>query len=165
MDQIVRPGACRRPADSRFVARPAAAAGASRAPDRRSPPAPVNARQFVPGPGHAARTSISTISRWRTCTRCRASSRRLRSRSIPGGTSYILVKYKGDARAAGVGAERAGLGRRRRAGSVVKIHSDSDKPPAIPPPPAPRNSAAPAAAAGPRPDPPSRASRRGRAEQ
>src|SRR5439155_7897951 len=52
----------------------------------------------------------------------------------PGGTSYILVKYRGD-----IAQLAAALGARgwvvESAGSVIKIHSDSDKPPAMPPPP------------------------------
>ncbi|MBV8907904.1 MAG: heavy-metal-associated domain-containing protein [Sphingomonas sp.] len=53
----------------------------------------------------------------------------------PGGTSYILVTYKGD-----ISQLAAALSGRgwvvEAAGSVVKIHSDADKPPALPPPPA-----------------------------
>jgi hypothetical protein len=52
----------------------------------------------------------------------------------PGGTSYILVTYKGD-----VTQLAAALAARgwmvESAGTVVKIHSNSDKPPALPPPP------------------------------
>jgi hypothetical protein len=53
----------------------------------------------------------------------------------PGGTSYILVTYKG-----GVGQLAAALSARGwvvdlAQGSVIKIHSDSEKPPALPPPP------------------------------
>jgi len=52
----------------------------------------------------------------------------------PGGTSYILVTYKGD-----ISQLAAALSARgwavEAAGSVVKIHSDADKPPALPPPP------------------------------
>jgi hypothetical protein len=53
----------------------------------------------------------------------------------PGGTSYILVKYKG-----GLSQLAAALGARGwvidlAEGSVVKIHSETDKPPALPPPP------------------------------
>jgi hypothetical protein len=52
----------------------------------------------------------------------------------PGGTSYILVKYKGDI------SQLAAALRARGwvvdfSGTVVRIHSDSDKPPAMPPPP------------------------------
>src|SRR4029078_5600285 len=51
----------------------------------------------------------------------------------PGGTSYILVKYKGDI------SQLAAALRARGwvvdfSGTVVRIHSDSDKPPAMPPP-------------------------------
>ncbi len=53
----------------------------------------------------------------------------------PGGTSYILVQYKG-----GIADLAAALGGRgwvvESAGTVVKIRSSSDKPPPIPPPPA-----------------------------
>jgi hypothetical protein len=52
----------------------------------------------------------------------------------PGGTSYILVTYKGE-----ISQLAAALSARgwavEAAGSVVKIHSDADKPPALPPPP------------------------------
>jgi hypothetical protein len=53
----------------------------------------------------------------------------------PDGTSYILVTYKG-----GVGQLAAALSARGwvvdlAQGSVIKIHSDSEKPPALPPPP------------------------------
>jgi len=52
----------------------------------------------------------------------------------PVGTSYILVQYKGSI--AQLAAALTGRGWTvEAAGSVVKIHSDSDKPPAIPPPP------------------------------
>ena len=51
----------------------------------------------------------------------------------PGGTSYILVSYKGS-----VAELAAALGGRgwvaEAAGTVVKIHASGDKPPAIPPP-------------------------------
>jgi hypothetical protein len=53
----------------------------------------------------------------------------------PGGTSYILVQYKGDL--SQLAAALSGRGWIvEAAGSVVKIRSDSDKPPALPPPPA-----------------------------
>jgi len=52
----------------------------------------------------------------------------------PGGTSYILVTYKGD-----ISQLAAALGGRgwvvETVGTVVKIRSDADKPPALPPPP------------------------------
>jgi len=52
----------------------------------------------------------------------------------PGGTSYILVTYKGD-----ISQLAAALSGRgwivETAGTVVKIKSDADKPPALPPPP------------------------------
>lgn len=52
----------------------------------------------------------------------------------PGGTSYILVTFKGD-----ISQLAAALGARgwvvETAGTVIKIHSDADKPPALPPPP------------------------------
>jgi len=52
----------------------------------------------------------------------------------PGGTSYILVTYKGD-----ISQLAAALSARGWivdfAGTVVRIHSDADKPPAMPPPP------------------------------
>jgi len=62
----------------------------------------------------------------------------------PGGTSYILVRFKGN-----VGQLAAGLGGRgwtaEAAGTVVKIRSEGDKPPSLPPPPAPTPSGQPAA--------------------
>src|SRR4051794_5690797 len=52
----------------------------------------------------------------------------------PGGISYILVQYKGD-----ISQLAAALAARgwvvEAGGSVVKIRSDADKPPALPPPP------------------------------
>jgi len=53
----------------------------------------------------------------------------------PGGTSYILVSYKG-----GIAQLAAALNARGwvvdlAQGSVIKIHSDSEKPPSLPPPP------------------------------
>ena len=52
----------------------------------------------------------------------------------PGGTSYILVTYKGD-----ISQLAAALSSRGWvvdfAGTVVRMHSNSDKPPALPPPP------------------------------
>ena len=64
----------------------------------------------------------------------------------PGGTSYILVSYKGT-----LAQLAAALGARgwvtEAAGSVVKIHANGDKPPAIPPP-APVQPAAPPSQAG-----------------
>src|SRR4051794_29684042 len=52
----------------------------------------------------------------------------------PGGTSYILVQYKGD-----ISQLAAALSSRGWvvdfAGTVVRMHSNSDKPPALPPPP------------------------------
>jgi len=52
----------------------------------------------------------------------------------PGGTSYVLVRYRGDA-----GALASALSARGwaadAAGTVVRIRSSSDKPPPIPPPP------------------------------
>jgi hypothetical protein len=53
----------------------------------------------------------------------------------PGGTSYILVKYKGPLSqlAAAMGAR--GWVVDLAEGSVLRIHSDAEKPPALPPPP------------------------------
>ena len=52
----------------------------------------------------------------------------------PGGTSYILVTYKGDI--SQLSAALTGRGWVvETAGTVVKLHSDSDRPPAMPPPP------------------------------
>jgi hypothetical protein len=52
----------------------------------------------------------------------------------PGGTSYILVKYKGDLSQLAAALSGRGWVVDLASGSVVKIHSDSDKPPAMPPP-------------------------------
>jgi hypothetical protein len=52
----------------------------------------------------------------------------------PGGTSYILVTYKGDVTQIGAALSARGW-IVETAGTVIKIHSDSDKPPAMPPPP------------------------------
>ena len=64
----------------------------------------------------------------------------------PGGTSYILITYKGD-----ISQLAAALGARgwvvETAGTVVRIHSDADKPPALPPPPVQPPAAQPAQAA------------------
>jgi hypothetical protein len=54
----------------------------------------------------------------------------------PGGTSYILVKYRGDLSQLAAALSGRGWVVDLASGSVVKIHSDSDKPPAMPPPPA-----------------------------
>jgi hypothetical protein len=63
----------------------------------------------------------------------------------PGGTSYILVSYKGSI--AQLAAALSGRGWvAETAGSVIRIHSTSDKPPPIPPP-TPVVPAAPAAGA------------------
>lgn len=53
----------------------------------------------------------------------------------PGGTSYILVKYKGDMSQLAAALSGRGWVVDFASGSVVKIHSDSEKPPAMPPPP------------------------------
>ena len=54
----------------------------------------------------------------------------------PSGTSYILVKYHGDiSQLAAVLSARGWLV--ETSGTVVKMHSASSKPPALPPPPAP----------------------------
>jgi hypothetical protein len=54
----------------------------------------------------------------------------------PGGTSYILVQYKGAV--AQLAAALSGRGWAVETGpTFIKIHSNSDKPPALPPPPAP----------------------------
>jgi hypothetical protein len=54
----------------------------------------------------------------------------------PGGTSYILVAYRGDiTQLAAALSARGWL--TESSGTVVKIHSSSDKPPALPPPPQP----------------------------
>ena len=53
----------------------------------------------------------------------------------PGGTSYILVTYKGDISQLAAALSGRGWIVDFASGSVVKIHSESDKPPAMPPPP------------------------------
>jgi len=70
----------------------------------------------------------------------------------PGGTSYILVKYKGD-----ITQLAAALSSRGwivdASGTVVRIRSDSDKPPAMPPPPPVQPVPAPQPATPPQPPP------------
>ncbi len=67
----------------------------------------------------------------------------------PGGISYVLVSYHGD-----IGQLAAALQARgwtaETAGTVVKISSSAEKPPALPPPPQP---AVPPPAAAPAPQP------------
>lgn len=53
----------------------------------------------------------------------------------PGGTSYILVSYKGSLPQLAGALSGRGWVVDLAQGSVVKIHSESDKPPALPPPP------------------------------
>ena len=53
----------------------------------------------------------------------------------PGGTSYVLVKYNGPLAQLAAALTGRGWTVDAASGSVIKIHSDSDKPPAIPPPP------------------------------
>ena len=66
----------------------------------------------------------------------------------PGGTSYILVRFKGSA--AQLAVALGGRGWTAQAnGTVVTIHSETDKPPALPPPPAPTPGPAAAAPAPP----------------
>jgi hypothetical protein len=60
----------------------------------------------------------------------------------PGGTSYILVQYKGDLNQLAAALSARGW-TVEAAGSVVKIRSDSDKPPALPAPPPATPAAAP----------------------
>jgi hypothetical protein len=72
----------------------------------------------------------------------------------PGGTSYILVSYKG-----GIAQLAAALGARGwvvdlAEGSVIKMHSESDKPPALPPPPVQPQPAPAAQQQPPKPSPP-----------
>ena len=54
----------------------------------------------------------------------------------PGGTSYILVTYKGTLAQLATALGGRGWTVDLTAGSVIKMHSNSDKPPSIPPPPA-----------------------------
>jgi hypothetical protein len=63
----------------------------------------------------------------------------------PGGTSYILVAYKGSLAQLAAALSGRGWTVDATAGSVIKMHSNSDKPPPIPPPPAPAQPAAPPA--------------------
>jgi hypothetical protein len=53
----------------------------------------------------------------------------------PGGTSYILVKYKGALSQLAAAMSGRGWVVDLAEGSVLRIHSDADKPPALPPPP------------------------------
>jgi hypothetical protein len=70
----------------------------------------------------------------------------------PGGTSYILVTFRGDITQ--LAAALAGRGWIvESAGTVVKIRSSSDKPPSLPPPPVQPPAAQPAQPAQPAPTP------------
>jgi len=64
----------------------------------------------------------------------------------PGGTSYILISYKGN-----IASLASALTARGWvvdfSGTVIRIHSNSDKPPALPPPPVQPPTAPPAQAA------------------
>ena len=51
------------------------------------------------------------------------------------GTSYILVTYKGDLSQLSAALSGRGWIVESASGSVIKIHSDAEKPPAMPPPP------------------------------
>jgi hypothetical protein len=53
----------------------------------------------------------------------------------PGGTSYILVTYKGALSELAAALSGRGWVVETPSGSVVKIHSDAEKPPSLPPPP------------------------------
>jgi len=64
----------------------------------------------------------------------------------PGGTSYILVTYKGDLSQLAAALSARGWVVDTPSGSVVRIHSDAEKPPALPPPPVQAPPATPSAA-------------------
>jgi len=70
----------------------------------------------------------------------------------PGGTSYILVKYKGDITQLAAALSSQGW-IVDASGTVVRIRSDSDKPPAMPPPPPVQPVPAPQPATPPQPPP------------
>jgi hypothetical protein len=53
----------------------------------------------------------------------------------PGGTSYILVSYKGPLSQLAAALSARGWVVDLAEGSVVRVHSEADKPPALPPPP------------------------------
>ena len=59
----------------------------------------------------------------------------------PAGTSYILVTFKGDLAELAAALKGRGWTVDSASGSVIKIHSDAEKPPAMPPPPAPAQTA------------------------
>ena len=61
----------------------------------------------------------------------------------PGGTSYILVQYKGSLAQLAAALGGRGWIVETPGPSVVRIHSDSDKPPSLAPPPAPTQTATP----------------------
>jgi len=61
----------------------------------------------------------------------------------PGGTSYILVQYKGSLAQLAAALGGRGWIVETPSGSVVRIHSDSDKPPSLAAPPPPAQPAAP----------------------
>ena len=68
----------------------------------------------------------------------------------PTGTSYILVSYKGSLAQLAAALSGRGWTVDTAAGSVVKMHSDSEKPPAMPAPPPAAPQPAPAAAQPPK---------------
>ncbi|HVI05316.1 MAG TPA: hypothetical protein VM711_04385, partial [Sphingomicrobium sp.] len=59
----------------------------------------------------------------------------------PSGTSYILVTFKGDLSQLAAALKARGWAVDSTNGSVIKIHSDTENPPAVPPPPAPPQAA------------------------
>jgi hypothetical protein len=62
----------------------------------------------------------------------------------PGGISYVLVQYHGDASALALALSARGW-IAESAGTVVRIRSATNKPPPIPPPPQPQQPATPPA--------------------
>ena len=71
----------------------------------------------------------------------------------PGGTSYILVTYKGSLAQLAAALSGRGWTVDASGGSVIKMHSNSEKPPPMPPPPpAPTQPAAPSGTAPPGPE-------------
>ena len=70
----------------------------------------------------------------------------------PGGTSYILVTYKGSLAQLAAALSGRGWTVDTSAGSVIKMHSNSDKPPPMPTPPTATQPAAPSGTSPPGPE-------------
>ena len=97
---------------ARSVARPAAAAARRGAVEEEAEPTEPGAGQRLPGPDHAAATSTPIISRWPICARWPGIESASPQQINPGGTSYVLVSYRGSIAALAAALRRARLGGR-----------------------------------------------------